>query len=95
MWFGLQVILSCATTWVNYVATGPLQNSTHNLRFPLVLCLVFLVGPLILECVRVKVGLFRRERQKLLDEASVDGSSGSSTVEVAVEAKGPRLPESK
>ncbi|KIX01250.1 uncharacterized protein Z518_08975 [Rhinocladiella mackenziei CBS 650.93] len=39
-WFGLQLILSCATVWINYVASGPLQSATHPLRFPLVLGLV-------------------------------------------------------
>ncbi|EHA56433.1 hypothetical protein MGG_16083 [Pyricularia oryzae 70-15] len=33
-WFGLQVVLSCATAWVNYVANAPLQNATRQLRSP-------------------------------------------------------------
>ena len=61
MWFGLQVILSCATTWVNYVATAPLQNHTHNLRFPIVLCLVMLIVPLVLEYLRATMDMFKRE----------------------------------
>lgn len=68
MWFGLQVILSCATTWVNYVATGPLQSATHNLRFPLVLCLVFLLVPVVLEGLRGTLGVFKRERARVLQQ---------------------------
>ena len=74
MWFGLQVILSCATTWVNYVATGPLQGSTHELRFPLVLCLVFFTIPLILECLRATIGLFKKERAEWLHEQGMEAT---------------------
>jgi hypothetical protein len=63
-WFGLQVVVSCATTWVNYVATGSLQSSTHNLRFPLILCVVFLLIPPVLEALRLIWGKARNERQQ-------------------------------
>ncbi|KAJ9606976.1 hypothetical protein H2200_008987 [Cladophialophora chaetospira] len=62
MWFGMQVIVSCATTWVSYVATGPLQNATHNLRFPLIICLIFLMVPVVLEWCRASLGVFERDR---------------------------------
>ena len=81
MWFGLQVILSCATTWVSYVATGPLQNATHELRFPLVLCLVFLLMPLVLEWMRSWSGLLRRERERLLNDANVDAAKQEDKME--------------
>lgn len=85
MWFGLQVILSCVTTWVNYVATGPLQNATHELRFPLVLCLVFLIVPLVLECLRATMSLFRRDRERWL--AELDGGSSVAEMTVTVNEK--------
>ena len=81
MWFGLQVILSCATTWVSYVATGPLQNATHELRFPLVLCLVFLLMPLVLEWMRSWSGLLKRERERLLNDANVDAAKQEDKME--------------
>jgi hypothetical protein len=63
-WFGLQVVVSCATTWINYVATGSLQSSKHNLRFPLVLCVVFLLVPPVLETFRLVWGTARIERDR-------------------------------
>jgi hypothetical protein len=77
MWFGLQVILSCATTWINYVATGPLQSKTHELRFPLVVCAVFLVAPLALEGVRGRAGVFKREMER---EVAMAGSRGLGAI---------------
>lgn len=52
MWFGMQVVLSCATGWITYVATGPLQNAKHDLRFPLTLCLIFFTMATALEATR-------------------------------------------
>jgi len=80
MWFGLQVILSCATTWVNYVATAPLQNHTHNLRFPIVLCLVMLIMPLVLEYLRGTMRMFKRESDVITAGTmrDVDDSRGAS-----------------
>ncbi|KAH8878967.1 hypothetical protein GQ53DRAFT_739491 [Thozetella sp. PMI_491] len=63
-WFGLQVVLSCATAWVSYVANAPLQNATHQLRFPLVLCLIILIFPVALEIMRCTMGLFARDRRR-------------------------------
>lgn len=87
MWFGLQVILSCTTTWVNYVATGPLQNVTHELRFPLVLCLVFLLMPLVLECMRATMAVFKKDKARWLQESSADDSSATFVVEIPVTTK--------
>ncbi|PVH89376.1 hypothetical protein DL98DRAFT_647904 [Cadophora sp. DSE1049] len=75
-WFGLQVILSCATAWVSYVANAPLQNATHELRFPLVLCLIMLVVPVVLEICRCTMGIFERDkiRWKEYDQSQNAGS---------------------
>ncbi|KAL8687320.1 MAG: hypothetical protein Q9218_006474 [Villophora microphyllina] len=75
MWFGLQLILNCATTWVNYVATAPLQNATHNLRYPLVLCLVFAIVPVVLECMRATMAVFKKERALWLRESNANECS--------------------
>jgi MFS-type transporter involved in bile tolerance (Atg22 family) len=63
-WFGMQLVLSCGTVWVNYVASAPLQNATHQLRFPLILSLVFLVVAVVLEVARVSLGVFTRDAEK-------------------------------
>ncbi|KAL2071436.1 hypothetical protein VTL71DRAFT_12671 [Oculimacula yallundae] len=76
-WFGLQVILSCATAWVSYVANAPLQNATHELRFPLVLCLIMLVVPVVLEICRCYMGVFAKDKHswKEHDESVTSSSS--------------------
>jgi hypothetical protein len=78
LWFGLQLVLSCATTWVAYVATGPLQNATHNLRFPLILCLVFFLVSLILECTRYWLPYFKKDRARWQEMALANVGDGSS-----------------
>ena len=87
MWFGLQVILSCATTWVNYVATGPLQNATHELRFPLVLCLILFIAPLVLECMRATMSLFKKDRARWLQELKADETGAASAEEISMTTK--------
>ncbi|KAH9212521.1 autophagy-related protein 22-like protein [Leptodontidium sp. 2 PMI_412] len=79
-WFGLQVILSCATAWVSYVANAPLQNATHELRFPLVLCLIMLVLPVVLEICRCSMDVFVKDkaRWKEYDESDTSGSADES-----------------
>jgi hypothetical protein len=72
MWFGMQVVLSCATNRISYVTTGPLQNATHNLRFPLILCLVVLVAPLFIEVIRLNIGAFKKDRLRWQAEAKLD-----------------------
>jgi hypothetical protein len=81
VWFGLQLALSCATSWVSYVTIGPLQNATYRLRFPLILCLVFFIVPLVLECTRCWLPYFRKDRVRWqevaladLDDYSIEGS---------------------
>ncbi|KAF2171428.1 hypothetical protein M409DRAFT_18545 [Zasmidium cellare ATCC 36951] len=91
-WFSLQLILSCATVWVNYVASAPLQNATHQLRFPLVLSLIFLVAAFALEVCRVVLPFFTQDQVKWMatDQASASevserrevGDSGSSGADV-------------
>lgn len=78
-WFGMQLVLSCATVWVNYVASAPLQNATHQLRFPLILSLVFLAVAFGLEVCRVRMGVFRRdmEKWKAVDAVGAEGVCGS------------------
>ncbi|KAM0707711.1 hypothetical protein Q7P35_004358 [Cladosporium inversicolor] len=63
-WFGLQYVLSCATVWVNYIASAPLQNATHQLRFPLILSLIFMVIAFILEFSRLTVPFFQHDQEK-------------------------------
>ena len=78
MWFGMQVIVSCATTWVSYVATGPLQNSTHNLRFPLIICLIFLTTPVVLEGCRASLSVFKRDKLRWTEKELVKEQEGKS-----------------
>ena len=84
MWFGLQMILNCGTTWINYVATGRLQNATHELRFPLALCLVFFIVPLVLECMRATMSLFKKDRARWLPSPDASVSDSVSVVEAPV-----------
>ena len=84
MWFGLQMILNCGTTWINYVATGRLQNATHELRFPLALCLVFFTIPLGLESMRATMNLFKKDRARWLQSPDADASVSVSMVEAPV-----------
>ena len=50
--------------WVNYVASAPLQNATHQLRFPLVFSLVFTVVAFVLELMRVTVPFFKHDEEE-------------------------------
>lgn len=62
--------------WVNYVASSPLQNTMHQLRFPLIISLVFLIIALALELCRVTLSMFKVDRRKWRDiDETVDGSS--------------------
>ncbi|KAM3087033.1 hypothetical protein ACMFMF_000965 [Clarireedia jacksonii] len=67
-WFGLQVILSCATAWISYVTNAPLQNTTHQLRFPLILCLIFLVMPVVIEVLRTTLRVFEKDVLRWQDD---------------------------
>ncbi|KXS93876.1 hypothetical protein AC578_9028 [Pseudocercospora eumusae] len=62
-WFSLQYIISSATVWVNYVASAPLQNTTNNLRYPLVLSTIFATIAVVLELVRNLHPYFTRDRK--------------------------------
>lgn len=50
--------------WVNYVASAPLQNATHQLRFPLVLSLIFMVFAFVIELARVFMQYFQNDQKK-------------------------------
>lgn len=50
--------------WVNYIASAPLQNATHQLRFPLILSLIFMVIAFILEFSRLTVPFFQHDQEK-------------------------------
>ncbi len=50
--------------WVNYVASGPLQNATHELRFPLLLALLFLLVSVGMEICRSTLPVFKNDRRK-------------------------------
>ncbi|KAI0470031.1 vacuole effluxer Atg22 like-domain-containing protein [Xylariaceae sp. FL0804] len=63
-WCSLQSVLSSATIWVNYVASAPLQNATHQLRLPLVLSLVLLIVAFALELARNLSPSLRRDRER-------------------------------
>ncbi|KAK8064261.1 autophagy-related protein 22 [Apiospora saccharicola] len=80
-WFGLQVVISCATAWVSYIANAPLQGATNQLRFPLVLCTAFLSVPLVLEIYRKRARYFINDRLRWQNEdqlATESPSKGSS-----------------
>jgi hypothetical protein len=87
LWFGLQLVLSCATTWVTYVATGPLQNATHNLRFPLILCLAFFIVSLVLECTRYWLPYFKKDRVRWQEMALANIDDGSREEYTPMEEK--------
>ncbi|KAG9239914.1 hypothetical protein BJ878DRAFT_431369, partial [Calycina marina] len=63
-YFGMQAVLSCATAWISYVANAPIQEATHQLRFPLVVCLIFLAIPVLLETFRCTAGYLARDKAK-------------------------------
>ncbi|ETN36788.1 uncharacterized protein HMPREF1541_09066 [Cyphellophora europaea CBS 101466] len=81
-WFGMQLVLSCATVWVNYVASGPLQNVTHQLRFPLVISLIFLVFALSVESCRVTLPTFQADLRKWHDLDHGTATSGRRDEEI-------------
>ncbi|KAJ9609001.1 hypothetical protein H2200_006772 [Cladophialophora chaetospira] len=66
--------------WVNYVASGPLQNSTHELRFPIVISLVFLIVSIVVEICRGTLSAFEidRKRWKCVDKATFANSTAST-----------------
>jgi hypothetical protein len=78
LWFSLQLVLSWATTRVTYVATGPLQNATHNLRLLLISCIIFFNGPLVLECAMYWLPYFQRDRARWQELALANVDDGSS-----------------
>jgi hypothetical protein len=56
--------MSINQVWVNYIASAPLQNATHQLRFPLILSLIFMVIAFILEFFRFTMPFFKHDQQK-------------------------------
>ena len=50
--------------WVNYVASAPLQNATHQLRFPMVVSLLFLLVAFAIEVARVSLPAFKADARK-------------------------------
>ena len=60
----ISVLTCCKQVWINYVASAPLQNATHQLRFPLVLSLVFTIIAFVLEFVRVTVPFFKHDQER-------------------------------
>ncbi|KAK5714973.1 hypothetical protein LTR15_010389 [Elasticomyces elasticus] len=79
-WLTLQVVLSCGTVWVNYVASAPLQNATHELRFPLIISLVFLCFPVVMELARCNLRVFREDKEKW-EPAEFEDDQGSQSEE--------------
>lgn len=90
-WFGLQWVLSCATLWVNYVASAPLQNATHQLRFPLVLSLIFVVFAFVIELARVFMSYFQNDQKKwaALDKANLQAEKQDGT-EISINGESTR-----
>lgn len=82
-WFGLQLVLSCATCWVSYVANAPLQNATHQLRFPLVLCLVIFMLPIVLEAVRITTKVMKQDKIRWQEHDSSQGPVEAESVQVS------------
>lgn len=60
-------VIDCGQVWVNYVASAPLQNVTHQLRFPLVISLMFLAVALGTELCRARLSVFKADRCKWRD----------------------------
>lgn len=50
--------------WVNYIASAPLQNATHQLRFPLILSLIFMIVAFVIEFARFMMPYFKRDQEK-------------------------------
>ena len=50
--------------WVNYIASAPLQNATHQLRFPLIISLIFMVAAFVLEVSRFTMPFFKNDQEK-------------------------------
>lgn len=72
--------------WVNYVASAPLQNATHQLRFPLVLSLIFMFAAFVIELVRAMTPYFQRDQERwaVVDKAAAEDEAqdqGSVSVE--------------
>jgi hypothetical protein len=71
----------CKQIWINYVASAPLQNATHNLRFPLVLSLIFMVVAFVIEMARVFMPYFQNDQKKwaAFDKANLQAEEQDGT----------------
>jgi hypothetical protein len=73
--------------WVNYIASAPLQNAAHQLRFPLVISLIFMVAAFVLEVLRFTMPFFKNDQEKwaahdkaaLLEETHDQGIASEDT----------------
>jgi hypothetical protein len=67
--------------WANYVASGPLQNATHQLRFPLVISLIFLTISVLVEVCRRTLKVFATDSQrwKIVNDGTPEGVTRSAT----------------
>lgn len=83
VWLTLEIHF--AQVWINYVASGPLQNATHQLRFPLVISLIFLILPVVLEVCRGSFKTFEvdRKRWQRADNTASTKSTPSTSVDYA------------
>ena len=82
--------------WVNYVASAPLQNATHQLRFPLVLSLIFMVFAFVIETARVFMSYFQNDQKKwaAFDKANLEAQERDGT-DISVDSDDARCsPES-
>ncbi|KAK4902931.1 hypothetical protein LTR27_000870 [Elasticomyces elasticus] len=74
----LMIRLIIGQVWVNYVASAPLQNATHELRFPLIISLVFLCFPVVMELARCNLRVFREDKEKW-ERAECESDQGSQS----------------
>lgn len=76
---------------MNYVASAPLQNATHQLRFPLVLSLIFMVFAFVIEIARVFMPYFQNDQRKwaAFDKTNLEAEEQDGT-DISVNSNGAR-----
>lgn len=80
LWFGMQTVLLCATNWINPVTTASLQART-NLRFPMVICVIFGVMAVTMEALRINLSSCKEDTFRAQSRSSRNASSAGSLEE--------------
>jgi hypothetical protein len=75
----IESLTNMIQAWVSYVTNAPLQNTTHQLRFPLVLCLIFLVIPVVIEVLRTTLKVFKKDMLRWQDKSDDGALATQST----------------